>query len=229
MIIHKSVSASDWVLVMSHGFRGSKDGGGRAVILADKIAASNINVVRYDFTPLQNITTQVAELTHVVEYAKNNIGRKIVLLGRSMGGCASLIYTARHQDMQGLCLWSTPANLQQTFRLALGKAYDELLAGKTIHIADEYGEVDLTPDLIRDFGEYDLHASIRQVDVPVLVLHGGADAIVPLVQAQRLFTGANEPKKIIVISDGDHQFSCHAQQAQRAVLSWLNSLVAASI
>ena len=229
MILHQSAVSSDWAFIMSHGFRGSKDGGGRAVILADEIAALGVHVVRYDFTPLKNLTVQIAELTDIVNYTRNNIGKRIILMGRSMGGCASLIYAARHKDIKGLCLWSTPAKLQTTFRLALGSYYDDLARGKTVHIADEYGTAEIKPDFMSDFDKYDMEACIRQINVPLFTLHGSEDAIVPLAQAQHLYTIAHQPKKMTVIEGADHQFSCHSQQAQQAVLAWLRRVLAASI
>lgn len=229
MILHQSAVPSDWVFIMSHGFRGSKDGGGRAVILADEIAALGVHVVRYDFTPLKNLTVQIAELTDIVDCARGNIGTKIILMGRSMGGCASLIYAARHQDIKGLCLWSTPAKLHTTFRLALGSYYDDLTAGKTVHIVDEYGTAEITPDFMSDFDRYDFAACIRQINMPLFTLHGSKDAIVPLEQAQHLYTIAHQPKKMTVIQGADHQFSCYSQQAQQAVLDWLRDVLAASI
>lgn len=229
MIIHQAIQGSEWVVILSHGFRGSKDGGGRAVLLADQIAALNVNVVRYDFTPLQNLTTQVAELSKIVEFAEKNVGKKIVLLGRSMGGAASLIYAAKHNNIQGLCLWSTPADLKQTFQLALGKVYDVLVQGLTAIVSDEYGEVELNPDFISDFAQYHLYAEITRIEIPLLLLHGSADKIVPIRQAQRLYALAKAPKALHIIADGDHQFSCHSQQVQQKVLSWLQRIITPSI
>ena len=45
---------------------------------------------------------------------------------------------------------------------------------------------------------------IGQITAPVLILHGDADATIPLSQGQALFSAANEPKRLIVYRGGNH-------------------------
>jgi fermentation-respiration switch protein FrsA (DUF1100 family) len=45
---------------------------------------------------------------------------------------------------------------------------------------------------------------IPSIEVPVMVVAGSADSIVPLEQSQRLFAAANEPKRILIIEGADH-------------------------
>lgn len=226
-VIHPPLSNAGTlkVLIMSHGFRGSKDGGGRAIMLADHAAHIGFTVIRYDFTPQQNLSLQVSELRTVVEYTRRKLGNSIYLLGRSMGGSASLAYAAQDSTIKGLCLWSTPWNLHETFRLALGEGYRHLLAGVPFAADDAYGHVELSPEFVRDFANFDLLQSIRETgSMPLLVLHGTADAIVPLPQARKLYHEAGEPKQLTLIEGGDHQFSQHAAEAAAAVINWLKTL-----
>ena len=46
---------------------------------------------------------------------------------------------------------------------------------------------------------------IGQVKVPVLMLHGGRDAIIPIHFGERLFAIANEPKQFVRFQDGGHE------------------------
>ncbi len=45
---------------------------------------------------------------------------------------------------------------------------------------------------------------IKNVNCPVLILHGGKDVITPLSFAEKLHQAANEPKKMIVYEQGTH-------------------------
>ena len=47
-------------------------------------------------------------------------------------------------------------------------------------------------------------AKIGKVAVPVLVMHGARDAIVPIGFGERLFSLANEPKRFVRFADGSH-------------------------
>jgi putative redox protein len=213
---------SDAVLVICHGFRGSKDGGGRAIMLADAVAAIGVTVVRFDFTPHETLTQQIAEIGSVVEFCRECIGTRIFLLGRSMGGSAALSFAAQDGAVAGLCLWATPWNLAETFQLSLGEYYHKLAQGEGVVLEDEYGRASLTPKLIEDMRHYDLLNCVREIgNTPILILHGDNDEIVPLRQAKTIYQLAAGPKRLTIIEGGDHQFTNHYEQSQRELLNWL--------
>lgn len=209
-------------LVICHGFRGSKEGGGRAVQMAEKAALLGFGVVRFDFTPQSSLSRQVSELRAVVDYTRLILGTKIILVGRSMGGSAALAFAAKEGGIAGLCLWATPWNLEETFRLALGWGYQKLVNGENLYCEDEYGKLRLMPEFIRDFADYDLLACIEALTgTPLLLVHGSDDDVVPLRQAETLYEKAGQPKDMVVIPGGDHQFVKTHQVATGAVLDWL--------
>lgn len=210
-------------LIIAHGFRGSMDGGGRAVKLAERAAALGMTVIRFAFSPLENLSTQVQEIGTIVAYCRKNLCSKIVMLGRSMGGSSSLVFAAQDNNIAGLCLWATPCNLHETFKLSLGEGYYRLKIGKKVEINDEYGHLLVMPDFVKDFDKYDLLACIKKIKSPVLVIHGDQDKVVPLQQAETMWSNANEPKQLKIVQNGDHQLSQHANIAADAVLGWLNT------
>ncbi|MBP2653644.1 MAG: Serine aminopeptidase [Firmicutes bacterium] len=214
-------------LIFCHGFRGSKEGGGRATLLAEQAAKLGYIAVRFDFTPLGCLSKQVAELKAAAHFCRYHLAKRIVLFGRSMGGSAALAYAAGCDDINGLCLWATPWNLEETFRLALGEAYENLLQGEKLLVADACGKLSLTPDFIRDFANYDLKRCIRLLSgTPILFVHGDSDDTVPIYQAETLFQCAGEPKEFVVIKGGNHQLSAHNKAAAAAVIAWLTRLSA---
>jgi putative redox protein len=184
--------------------------------VAAKVAELGFAALLFDFTPLGRLSEQVAELKTVVAYCRGNISSRVILFGRSMGGSAALAVAAADRMIEGLCLWSTPHDLRETFRLSLGDKYEYLAVGAAIAIADEFGTLNLTPNYIRDFDRFDLLACAgRLAGRPLLVVHGENDEIVPRVQAGAIFAAATEPKKMIVIPGGDHRFICGHEQSVR--------------
>ena len=217
---------SNAVLVICHGFRGTKDGGGRAILLADAVAASGVTVVRFDFTPHETLSQQITEISSVVEFCRECIGTQVFLLGRSMGGSAALAFAAQDGEVSGLCLWATPWDLKETFQLSLGDAYYRLARGERVVVDDEYGIVSLAPKLLEDIEHYDLRGCVQALgDTPVLILHGDKDEVVPLRQAKDIFQLASGPKRLTVIEDGDHQFVNHYEIPQRELLNWLKQTI----
>lgn len=223
-VIHRPEQESGKTLIISHGFRGSKDGSGKAVLLAEQAVAAGFTVVRYDFTPGQTLSVQVEELTSVIAFCRHHLSEEIILLGRSMGGSASLVCAAADPAIKGLALWATPSNLVETFQLALGNDYVSLEKGNMLILNDSYGKLELKPEFIRDFAKVDLLSVMQSLvnrTMPVLILHGTKDEIVPIRQARLLYQTAGQPKTFVQIDGGDHQFNQHGQIASQAVLDWL--------
>lgn len=223
-VSHASAVPSNRTLIISHGFRGTKDGGGRAVRLAETVAASGIHVIRFDFTPLQNLSCQIAELTAVIDYARQITDGQLFLMGRSMGGSASLAAAAADKKISGLILWATPWDLATTFRLALGAHYDRLASGENLCVTDEYGSLFLTPAFIQDFQRHSLLSYTESLGQrPLLILHGTADAIVPVSQAHTIYRHAAGPKELVLYQADDHHLASSTMQASAAIAAWLSS------
>jgi len=56
--------------------------------------------------------------------------------------------------------------------------------------------------LLRD--PFDSLARIGRVTVPLLIVHGDADTLIPLEHGERLFAAANEPKRLEIIKGATH-------------------------
>ena len=213
-------------LVMSHGFRGSKDGHGRAVELAEQVSARGMGVVRFDFTPCESLDRQVEELLCVTGWMQRQGWMSLVLLGRSMGGCASLLAASQlGKRVKGLCLWATPSDLQATFQNALGLAvYRQLQQGSSVNLQDEWGSLHLEPDFIGGFATLNLLAKLAALgSLPLLVLHGTEDELAPAEQACAYADVAKGPCKLVVLEGADHRFSEHFKESAAAVVAWLGA------
>ncbi len=55
--------------------------------------------------------------------------------------------------------------------------------------------------------EYNSLAKINRFHGPLLLLHGDADKLVPIDQAERLYAAANEPKTFITVQQGNHNWN----------------------
>jgi uncharacterized protein len=45
---------------------------------------------------------------------------------------------------------------------------------------------------------------IAEVRVPLLVVHGARDRVIPVGQARHLYTKARDPKRLVILPRGDH-------------------------
>jgi fermentation-respiration switch protein FrsA (DUF1100 family) len=71
--------------------------------------------------------------------------------------------------------------------------------------------------------KYDNERNIRSITVPVLVLHGEQDAVIPVEMGWRVYRAANDPKRIALFPQGTHEdlFDDGAWEKTRAFLASL--------
>jgi len=100
---------------------------------------------------------------------------RIVVYGRSIGGGPSL-YLASREPVGGLIVESS---FVSAFRVLT--------------------RVPLVP-----FDKFPSLRRMKQVDVPVLIMHGEADALIPLWHGQKLYEAAPEPKRSLWVEGAGH-------------------------
>jgi pimeloyl-ACP methyl ester carboxylesterase len=223
IINHCQNPASPKVLVISHGFRGSLEGGGRATRLAAQ-AAAFCTVVRFNFSDCQLLSKQVAELECVLKFVQTKLKpQKLFLLGRSLGGATAITVASKNRSINGLILWSTPHNLVHTFRNVLGaENYAKLLAGQSLSLTDERGPVFVQAAFVQEIAQWHLAEYLKKWPAkPILIVHGSADMVVAPAEAQANYDTVSQPKKLVYIKDGDHSFMEHGDEANGEVLTWL--------
>lgn len=75
--------------------------------------------------------------------------------------------------------------------------------------------------LLKD--RYDNFSKIKSVKIPLLVLHGAVDPVVPYSQGKKLFDAANEPKKMETFPHGGH-VDLYNHGAGAKILAFLEGL-----
>ena len=62
---------------------------------------------------------------------------------------------------------------------------------------------------------------IANINVPLLIVHGTADGIVPFAMGEKLYAAAKEPKELIAVPDGTH-VSIFSEDAWRPEIDFIN-------
>ncbi|MBD3307502.1 alpha/beta fold hydrolase [candidate division KSB3 bacterium] len=107
--------------------------------------------------------------------------QRLVVFGRSLGGAVA-VELAMRRPCAKLIVESTFTSIKDMTQ--------EMFGGLPIHY------------LVRT--KFDSLSKIGQVDVPLLVIHGSRDTIVPVEHGRRLFAAANQPKWWYEIAGADH-------------------------
>ena len=70
---------------------------------------ATVRARRFNFNGSQILSRQVEELQAVIATVREKLKpQKLFLLGRSLGGAASMITASADESIDGLILWATP-------------------------------------------------------------------------------------------------------------------------
>lgn len=221
------------LVIVCHGFTGGKEGGGGAVSMAVELAGLGFDTLLFDFTGCGEsggvweeitLSRQVEDLSAVTGWARSRGYREIILNGRSFGGATVLAYAAADRGIAAVGTWAAVARPLHLFSGFAGKNINPGgPAGEEIILHDGTGSICLQKRFFQDLHYHDLPGcAARIAPRPLLLIHGTADEVVPLADAQLLFRAAGEPKKMVLVEGADHRFTHHRRQVWDIFFNWLH-------
>lgn len=108
----------------------------------------------------------------------------IVLYGHSLGGAVAIEMAKRHPDAGALIAESTFTSL--------------------LDMANKDPVFRMFPIALVLDQKMESEQKLREIRMPVLILHGAADRIIPPAMAERLYAATPGPKRILVVPRADH-------------------------
>jgi len=146
---------------------------------------------------------------------------KRYLVGFSFGAMLSIRYAALHRDVSGVASFASPFTLREIFP-----------PGQISRFIDSAREIGIIRDsnfppsidwFLERFESMDLEKYLPLVKIPLLVVHGEEDELVPIEHAKRIFDLAGGPKAIEILPGGTHRLR-RDKRVTGILLSWLHSL-----
>ncbi len=222
-----SASKKGPIVVVCHGLAGSKEGRGRAIEMAEELAAYDWSTFLFDFTGVGGsegtfedltLTRQIDDLASAVSWCSRQGFSPIIVQGRSFGGTTALGLAAYDHRVAGVCTWAAPVTLErlvvgssQPFRDVTEKTFTEK---KVVLLKDEF---------LKDIKKYNItHCASLISPRPFLVIHGVQDEVVSSFEAEAIYRAAGQPKELAWIEGGDHQFTTTYRQVWKIFFSWLH-------
>jgi fermentation-respiration switch protein FrsA (DUF1100 family) len=137
--------------------------------------------------------------------------KKIAIFGQSLGGAFAIYYSAHsafRQDIKAVVVDSAFSDYR---RIA-----NENLAAHAITWAFQWA-----PWLLID-NDYSPEDSIAEISpIPLLIIHGGMDNVVPERHAERLFSLAKEPKELFLVPAAGHIQAVGLQEVRQEIVNFL--------
>ena len=213
--------------------------------LAKQLNAAGYSVILYDVIghgvlepkgTLKDYQDLIKDIDEILN--QNRRDRKVFLMGHSMGAMISNLYAVTNREIDGV--------------ISIGYQYHPIKAVKWMGLLfpkkrlylnwsdprsrHEKTNADIEdPNLLKSVSFKFLYETIhkankvvrqglKQYPCPILVIHGGADKIVPLHNAHALYDHLPKPKEMIVYPDSYHDVLLDIDQALvvEDIINWLN-------
>lgn len=143
---------------------------------------------------------------------------RLVLLGYSLGGATTVQVAHGHPGLARALVLIAPLNdfLETSPSAEAVEASLPFLRGATL--------AGLQKEWMQQAWSSNPVDLIASVSIPTLVVHGDADAVVPLYTSEAL-AEAGPSCQLMQLAGADHEFNAHRSLLVRAVVEWLNETI----
>ncbi len=209
-------SVSSPCLIYVHGFKGFKDWGFVPYIgeffssrgffvITFNFSHNGIGENLLEFTELDKfakntISLEVEELNEVINAYQNNFfgknpGSGIGLIGHSRGGAVALLTSAVRKDLTAVAVWASVSKLdrysERQKKEWREKGVFEVLNTRTNQLMPL--NVSLLEDIEKNKnGRLNLELAVKNLNKPLLILHGEQDMTVSLKEGYEIYSWSNK-------------------------------------
>ena len=115
---------------------------------------------------------------------KQIIANQILIYGHSLGGAVAIDLALKHPEAAGLIVHNSFTTMQQMAEL------DPYLRIFPVNLILRY--------------RFDSITKVKSLQMPVLFVHGTADAMIPKTMSKNLYAAAPEPKQLLLVPGAKH-------------------------
>jgi pimeloyl-ACP methyl ester carboxylesterase len=215
--------------VFAHGFTLGKDSPAAARI-CKQLAAEGIGMLRFDNLGLGgsegewgdgSFTTKVADTVRAAEFLRDRGTPVDLLVGHSFGGAAALAAARRVLGARAVVTIGAPVepshvehNYDALVERVMAEGHAEWpVGGKALVLKRAF---------VEDIRQAELRQQIRELGLPLLVMHSPTDSTVSIDNASEIFRAARHPRSFVSLEGSDHLLTApgQARRAARIVSAW---------
>ncbi|MES2309199.1 MAG: alpha/beta fold hydrolase [Verrucomicrobiota bacterium] len=214
------------LVILSHGFTGSKVEGGRSFVsTARALAKAKISALRFDFMGSGDSSgefydmspeSEIRDLKNVIQWAQKKGFKKIGLLGQSFGGGVTICTAAQTKvgALKTIVTWSSVPSFK-FWRPTPDEALDPKKENPMLKVG---------PSFYTDRPKVDVPEAYLSLTLPKLQIQGDQDIPGFREEFSKYFPKAQGVKKHIVIPTADHVFTHwpHRKQVISKTVQWFS-------
>lgn len=223
--------------VFSHGFTLGKDSPAAARICRS-LAEDGVGMLRFDNLGLGDsegewgdgsFSHKVADTVRATEYMAERATPAQLLVGHSFGGAAVLAAAGQTSGVRAVVTIGAPAEPSHAER-QYDAVVDRVLAEGRAEWVVGGRALTLKRDFVEDVRRADLAQRIRDLRLPLLVMHSPDDDTVEIENATAIFSAAHHPRSFISLEGSDHLLVARGQarRAARIISAWADQYLQGS-
>lgn len=233
LVGHLYTSESDSVIIMSHGFTGDKSEWGRFDKVAEALNQLGFNVLTFDFSgsgesddDSLTVDKQVGDLNSAIKFVKSKGYSRIGLFGHSLGGLISL--KCDTPEIITMVLWAPVTNKVQY-------SWDKKYSKEPLQELSETGfitkirdkgvrrKIIIDKQMLRDRETVDQKDLLKNIDCPILIIHGKKDQSVPYTDSEEAIKLLSSDSKLELVDEADHGFYEHMEIIIKLSREWFEN------
>lgn len=198
--------------------------------LSRALAGSGFAVLRFDFTGLgesdgdfsgTTFSSNLDDLEDAAGWLADNLAPPQMLVGHSLGGTAVLAVAERLESVRALVTLGAPASADHVLE-QFGEHLETIETEGSAEVQLAGRPFRIRRDFVEDARAHALDDRLRGLRRALLVLHSPVDEVVPIDNAERIYTGALHPKSFVSLDGADHLLSdaADSRYAGTVITAW---------
>jgi len=198
--------------------------------VAQALAARGIAAFRFDFSgngqsegdfSESSYSKQIGEMVEATRMLSRKGFRRFGLAGHSMGAAVAVLAAEQVAPLVGVSTLAGRLGRLATSSLFSADQLQSLKENGQFTFVSRGRNLRLTKAFFDDMARHDIHAALGRLRIPVLVIHGDRDDIIPVEHAHSALT-SGAAVRLDIIPGADHMFSdpAHRDMAARKVADW---------
>jgi putative redox protein len=229
---HVPQSSPKGGVILCHCFTCSKD---FKIInwLSKELSSLGFSTLRFDFAGLNtsdgnfeetNLSTNIEDLFHAVEWLGDQGIPVRALIGHSMGGTAAVLTASQLPGIESVVVLGTSSETTALKRLLSADHMAQLESQGRTDLRIGGKTVTLNRAFFEDLYHHSLLETVAKWNKALLIFHGTRDQVVPIQSGERIFQNAVHPKAFTAVADAGHLFAENREKAiemAKTIASWI--------
>lgn len=228
--LHQPRGAPAGAVIAGHCFTCSRHTGVLQRICND-LCDAGFMALRFDFSgngrsqgrfEQSTWSKQILEMEAAIGLMQEKGATWIGLAGHSLGAAIALLTARQNGSVSAVCRVAGRVSKARSMHFLTVSQQHALERTGRVEFTSRGRQLTLHRTFVEDADRYDLTAAIRTLTVPMLVVHGDRDEIIPVSEASLARTANPRMVELSIVAGAGHMFSRpdHQRQVARTVAGW---------